>query len=70
MGRETVSNKQGEKIEKKINGKTETDPQFSIGFMDMVQMDKTREDFRIIHNTKIRTLLLKVTHYALDLRSL
>merc|ERR1712203_768895 len=32
----------------KIDGKTRTDPKFPTGFMDVVQIDKTGENFRII----------------------
>merc|ERR1712172_188792 len=34
----------------KIDGKTRTDPKFPTGFMDVVQIDKTGENFRIIYD--------------------
>merc|ERR1712173_476578 len=36
----------------KIDGKTRTDPKFPTGFMDVVQIDKTGENFRIIYDAK------------------
>ena len=38
----------------KIDGKTRTDPKFPTGFMDVVQIDKTGENFRIIYDVKGR----------------
>ena len=38
----------------KIDGKTRTDPKFPTGFMDVVQIEKTGENFRIIYDAKGR----------------
>ena len=38
----------------KIDGKTRTDPKFPTGFMDVVQIEKTGENFRIIYDVKGR----------------
>ena len=38
----------------KVDGKTRTDPKFPTGFMDVVQIDKTGENFRIIYDVKGR----------------
>ena len=34
----------------KIDGKTRTDPKFPTGFMDVVQIEKTGDIFRIIYD--------------------
>ena len=38
----------------KIDGKTRTDTKFPTGFMDVVQIEKTGENFRIIYDVKGR----------------
>ena len=38
----------------KIDGKVRTDPKFPAGFMDVVQIDKTGENFRLIFDVKGR----------------
>merc|ERR1719150_3402083 len=54
----------------KIDGKTRTDPKFPTGFMDVVQIDKTGENFRIIYDVKGRFTVHRITaSKALDLTS-
>merc|ERR1712045_93294 len=36
----------------KIDGKCRTDPRFPCGFMDVVQIEKTNENFRLIYDVK------------------
>jgi len=45
----------------KVDGKVRTDMFYPAGFMDMVQIDKTKENFRLLYNTKGRFKLHKVT---------
>merc|ERR1712157_416449 len=45
----------------KIDGKTRTDPKFPTGFMDVVQIEKTGENFRIIYDVKGRFTVHRVT---------
>merc|ERR1740123_2996441 len=45
----------------KIDGKTRTDPKFPTGFMDVVQIDKTVENFRIIYDVKGRFTVHRIT---------
>ena len=45
----------------KIDGKTRTDPKFPTGFMDVVQIDKTGENFRIIYDVKGRFTVHRIT---------
>ncbi|EGG15366.1 40S ribosomal protein S4 [Cavenderia fasciculata] len=36
----------------KINGVVRTDPKFPVGFMDVITIDKTKENFRLLYDTK------------------
>merc|ERR1711982_89534 len=45
----------------KIDGKTRTDPKFPTGFMDVIQVDKTGENFRIIYDVKGRFTVHRIT---------
>merc|ERR1712107_402556 len=45
----------------KIDGKTRTDPKFPTGFMDVVQIDKTGENFRITYDVKGRFTVHRIT---------
>merc|ERR1712088_884202 len=45
----------------KIDGKTRTDPKFPTGFMDVVQIEKTGENFRIIYDVKGRFTVHGIT---------
>ena len=46
----------------KIDGKTRTDPRFPSGFMDVVQIDKTGENFRLIYDVKERVTIHRITN--------
>ena len=41
----------------KFDGKVRTDPKFPAGFMDVVQIDKTGENFRLIFDVKGRYII-------------
>lgn len=45
----------------KVDGKAKTDMFYPAGFMDVVQIDKTRENFRLLYDTKARFVLHKIT---------
>merc|ERR1712107_178408 len=45
----------------KIDGKTRTDPKFPTGFMDVIQVDKTGENFRVIYDVKGRFTVHRIT---------
>jgi len=45
----------------KVDGKTRTDMFYPAGFMDVVQIDKTKENFRLLYNTKSKFCLHKIT---------
>merc|ERR1711862_523290 len=38
----------------KIDGKCRTDPRYPCGFMDVVQIEKTNENFRLIYDVRGR----------------
>jgi len=44
----------------KVDGKTRTDMFFPAGFMDVVQIEKTKENFRMLYDTKGKFVLHKV----------
>mmetsp|Transcript_6954 Transcript_6954/g.14914 ORF Transcript_6954/g.14914 Transcript_6954/m.14914 type:complete len:259 (+) Transcript_6954:75-851(+) len=44
----------------KVDGKVRTDMFYPAGFMDVVQIEKTKENFRLLYNTKGRFVLHKV----------
>jgi len=44
----------------KVDGKARTDMFYPSGFMDVVQIDKTKENFRMLYDTKCRFALHKV----------
>merc|ERR1711963_686547 len=44
-----------------IDGKTRTDPKFPTGFMDVIQIEKTGEYFRIIYDVKGRFTVHRIT---------
>merc|ERR1711993_49618 len=46
----------------KIDGKVRTDPKFPAGFMDVVQIDKTGENFRLIYDVKGRYTIHRITN--------
>jgi len=45
----------------KVDGKTRTDMFFPAGFQDVVQIEKTKENFRLMYDTKKRFILHKVS---------
>merc|ERR1711936_683019 len=45
----------------KIDGQVRTDPKFPTGFMDVVQVEKTGENFRIIYDVKGRFTVHRIT---------
>eukprot|EP01098_Paradermamoeba_levis_P003201 TRINITY_DN148_c0_g1_i1.p1 TRINITY_DN148_c0_g1~~TRINITY_DN148_c0_g1_i1.p1 ORF type:complete len:283 (-),score=98.00 TRINITY_DN148_c0_g1_i1:113-922(-) len=45
----------------KVDGKVRTDSNFPAGFMDVVQIPKTNENFRLLYDTKGRFTLHRVT---------
>mmetsp|Transcript_29938 Transcript_29938/g.21694 ORF Transcript_29938/g.21694 Transcript_29938/m.21694 type:complete len:263 (-) Transcript_29938:57-845(-) len=45
----------------KVDGKVRTDPNFPAGFMDVVEIPKSRDQFRLIFDTKGRYVLHRVS---------
>lgn len=45
----------------KIDGKVRTDPNYPAGFMDVVHIDKTNENFRLLYDTKGRFTLHRIS---------
>eukprot|EP00287_Rhodomonas_sp_CCMP768_P012096 CAMPEP_0196725636 /NCGR_PEP_ID=MMETSP1091-20130531/7119_1 /TAXON_ID=302021 /ORGANISM="Rhodomonas sp., Strain CCMP768" /LENGTH=263 /DNA_ID=CAMNT_0042067935 /DNA_START=34 /DNA_END=825 /DNA_ORIENTATION=- len=45
----------------KIDGKIRTDMTYPCGFQDVISIDKTEEHFRLLHDTKGRYLLNRIT---------
>merc|ERR1719322_416653 len=45
----------------KIDGKVRTDARFPAGFMDVVQLAKTNETFRLIYDVKGRFCVHRIT---------
>jgi len=60
-----LTNKEVETIMKqrlvKIDGKTRTDTKFPCGFMDVIQIDKTGENFRLLYDVKGRFTVHRIT---------
>jgi len=44
----------------KVDGKVRSDMFYPSGFMDVVQIEKTKENFRLLYNTKGRFILHKI----------
>ncbi|GBG24877.1 40S ribosomal protein S4 [Hondaea fermentalgiana] len=44
----------------KVDGKVRTDPRFPTGLMDVVSIEKTKEDFRLLYDTKGRFTLTPI----------
>jgi small subunit ribosomal protein S4e len=44
----------------KVDGKVRTDMAFPAGFMDVIQMEKTKENFRLLYDTKGRFAIHKI----------
>ena len=45
----------------KIDGKVRTDVTYPAGFMDVIRIDKTGENFRLIYDTKGRFAVHRIT---------
>lgn len=45
----------------KVDGKVRIDMRYPAGFMDVIQIEKTKENFRLLHNTKGRFVLHKIS---------
>mmetsp|Transcript_101 Transcript_101/g.238 ORF Transcript_101/g.238 Transcript_101/m.238 type:complete len:261 (+) Transcript_101:82-864(+) len=45
----------------KVDGKVRTDMFFPAGFMDVVQIEKTKEHFRLLYDTKSRFVMHKIS---------
>jgi ribosomal protein S4E len=45
----------------KVDGKTRTDPNFPAGFMDVVEIEKAGDQFRLVFDTKGRYILHKIS---------
>jgi len=45
----------------KVDGKVRTDTNFPAGFMDVVQIEKTNENFRLLYDTKGRFTIHRIT---------
>ena len=46
----------------KIDGKVRTDARFPAGFMDVIQIEKTGENFRLIFDVKGRYTIHRITN--------
>merc|ERR1719372_20217 len=44
----------------KVDGKSRTDMFYPAGFMDVVSIDKTKENFRLLYDTKSKFVLHKI----------
>jgi len=58
-GREVTQILMGRHI--RVDGKIRTDPAFPAGFMDVVQIEKTKENFRLLYTVKGKFTLQKIT---------
>jgi len=45
----------------KVDGKVRTDPTFPAGFMDVINIERTNENFRLIYDTKGRFAVHRIT---------
>merc|ERR1711939_761481 len=46
----------------KIDGKVRTDPNYPVGFMDVISIDKTDEHFRVLFDAKGRFVVHRLNH--------
>merc|ERR1739848_866515 len=46
----------------KVDGKVRTDVKYPAGFMDVITIDKTNENFRLIFDTKGRYIIHRITN--------
>jgi len=58
-GREVTQILMGRHI--RVDGKVRTDPTFPAGFMDVVQIEKTKENFRLLYTVKGKFALHKIS---------
>jgi len=54
----------------KVDGKVRTDPTYPAGFMDVLSIEKTGENFRLLYNTKGKFVLNKVDESETDFKLL
>jgi small subunit ribosomal protein S4e len=45
----------------KVDGKVRTDPTYPAGFMDVITLEKTGENFRLIYDTKGRFTIHRIS---------
>jgi small subunit ribosomal protein S4e len=45
----------------KVDGKVRTDPHFPTGYMDVIQIEKTNENFRMLYNSKARYVVHRIS---------
>merc|ERR1719359_2458660 len=45
----------------KVDGKVRTDPTYPAGFMDVISIEKTGENFRLVYDTKGRFTVHRIT---------
>lgn len=45
----------------KVDGKIRTDAKFPAGFMDVISLEKTKQHFRLLYDTKGRFVLRKIS---------
>ena len=48
-----------------VDGKVRTDPKFPAGFMDVIQIEKTNENFRLIFDVKGRSVQILINYPVL-----
>jgi len=54
----------------KVDGKVRTDSTFPAGFMDVVTIDRTKENFRLLYNTKGKFVLHRINREEIDFKLL
>jgi small subunit ribosomal protein S4e len=45
----------------KVDGKVRTDPTYPAGFMDVISIEKTGENFRLVYDVKGRFAIHRIT---------
>ena len=53
----------------KVDGKVRTDCTYPAGFMDVIEIDRTDEHFRLIYDTKGRFVTHRITKVGLKLHA-
>ncbi len=46
----------------RVDGRTRTDARYPVGFMDVIQIEKTSENFRLIYDVKGRFTIHRITN--------